>query len=267
MKRNTIPDIQSHKSNMPLVCLTAYTKPIAQLLDPHVDLLLVGDTVGMVLYGMDTTLEVTVDMMKLHGKTVVNHSQKALVVVDMPFGSYQASKADAFRNAAEIMRYSGCAAVKLEGGEEMAETIQFLTSRAVPVMGHIGLMPQHVHSMGGYKFQGRNSTQAKKIIADALAVQEAGAFAIVLEGIDEALAHEITEKLTIPTIGIGASPACDGQILVSDDMLGLFPDFTPKFVKHYAKLGEAITSAVKNYAEDVKNRSFPTKSHCFSSKK
>jgi 3-methyl-2-oxobutanoate hydroxymethyltransferase len=220
----------------------------------------------MVVYGMDSTLEVSLDIMKAHGKAVVRHSKQALVVVDMPFGSYQASPEDAFKNAADIIKHTGCAAVKLEGGKEMAETIHFLTQRGIPVMAHVGLMPQHVHTMGGYKFQGRNAAQAKKITEDAIAVQEAGAFSIVLEGVESHLAEKITHKLSIPTIGIGASPACDGQVLVIDDMLGLFDDFTPKFVKRYAEIGKNITAAVKAYAEDVKNRRFPGKEHCFVAK-
>lgn len=263
MKRKTIPDILARKGKEPLVCLTAYTKPIAQLLDPHVDILLVGDTVGMVVYGMDSTLGVTLDMMKAHGQAVVKHSKRALVVVDMPFGSYQASPQEAFKHAAELLQTTGCAAVKLEGGIEMEETVRFLTERAIPVMGHIGLMPQHVHTMGGYKFQGRTTNQAEKIMADAIAIQDAGAFSVVLEGVEATLAETVTQKLSIPTIGIGASAACDGQVLVTDDMLGLFSDFTPSFVKHYATLANSIESAVKAYAEEVKSRKFPEEKHCF----
>lgn len=267
MKRQTVTDILSRKGKEPLVCLTAYTKPLAQLLDPHVDILLVGDTVGMVLYGMESTLGVSVEMMKAHGRAVVKHSHQALVVVDMPFGSYQASPQEAFHNAADILRYTGCTAIKLEGGIEMAGTVHFLTQRGIPVMGHVGLMPQHVHVMGGYKFQGRNLEQHQKIMADAQSIQDAGAFSIVLEGVESSLAEKITQTLTIPTIGIGASAACDGQVLVNDDMLGLFPEFTPKFVKRYAELGEVITSAAASYAKEVRARQFPSEEHGFTAKK
>lgn len=266
-QRKTIADIKSRKGRDPLVCLTAYTKPFAQLLDPHVDILLVGDSVGMVLYGMDSTLEVTLGIMKAHGKAVVKHSSQALVVVDMPFGSYQASPAEAFKHAAALMRHTGCQAVKLEGGVEMAETVRFLTERGIPVMGHVGLMPQHVHMLSGYKFQGRTPEQAEKITADAASLEEAGAFSIVLEGVDSLLAEKVTSILGIPTIGIGASPACDGQVLVIDDVLGLFPEFTPRFAKRYADVGKAISEAVMRYTEEVKTRRFPAKEHCFFAKK
>jgi 3-methyl-2-oxobutanoate hydroxymethyltransferase len=260
--RKTIPEIRARKSGIPLVCLTAYTAPFARILDEFTDILLVGDSLGMVLYGMESTLGVTVDMMVNHGRAVVSSTQNACVVVDMPFGSYQASPEKAFENAARIMAETGCSAVKLEGGAEMAETIHFLTQRAIPVIGHIGLMPQHVHTMGGYRYQGRGNQEKERITGDAETVEQAGASAIVLEGITEPLARMITEHLTIPTIGIGASSACDGQILVTEDMAGLFST-TPKFVKRFGALEKELAQAAKAYAEEVQTRQFPSLEHCF----
>jgi len=251
------------KGGAPIVGLTAYTAPIARLLDPHVDFLLVGDSLGMVVYGFDSTLPVTVEMMIAHGAAVMRSSARALVVVDLPFGAYQGSPEEAFRNAARIMAETGCAAVKLEGGEEMAGTVRFLTRRGVPVMGHIGLMPQSVHAAGGFKVQGRGLEQAEAVIADAIAIADAGAFAIVIEGTVEPVARAITEKVAVPTIGIGASPACDGQILVIDDLLGVYTEFTPRFVKRYAELAPLISAAAKGYAADVRARRFPGREHCF----
>ncbi|SEL54711.1 ketopantoate hydroxymethyltransferase [Xaviernesmea oryzae] len=251
------------KGQRPIVSLTAYTTPIARLLDPHVDLLLVGDSLGMVLYGMESTLGVTLEMMIAHGQAVMRGSQTACVVVDLPFGSYQASKEQAFLSAARVMKETGCSAVKLEGGAEMAETVAFLTARGIPVLGHVGLMPQLVNTAGGYRSLGRNDKEAETIRRDAKSIEAAGAFAIVIEGTIEPLARAITESLTIPTIGIGASPACDGQILVSDDMLGLFSDFTPRFVKHFATLGPQISAAAAAYADEVKARTFPAIEHTF----
>ncbi len=265
-KRTTTLDIVSRKGKTPLVVLTAYTAPMAKLLDSHVDMLLVGDSLGMVIYGMDSTLPVTLDMMIAHGKAVTHASSKALVVIDLPFGSYQASPAQAFESSARVMAETGAAAVKLEGGTEMAETISFLTHRGVPVVGHVGLKPQSVHTLGGYRYQGRSEEEAAHILDDAIAVQDAGAFAIVLEGVREDIAARITSQLKRPTIGIGASPACDGQVLVVDDMLGITAN-TPSFVKHYAQLSQAITAAVKTYAEEVQNRTFPAPEHCFKIKK
>jgi 3-methyl-2-oxobutanoate hydroxymethyltransferase len=262
-RRLTVRDIRARKGGEPIVCLTAYTTPIARLLDPHVDILLVGDSLGMVLYGMETTLGVTLDMMINHTKAVVRGSSRACVVIDMPFGSYQESPAQAFRNCARAMAESGAAAVKLEGGREMAETIAFLETRGIPVFAHIGLKPQSVHAAGGFRSHGGTDAEAESILADAHAVAEAGAFAMVVEGTVESLARKITEEVSIPTIGIGASPACDGQVLVSDDMLGLFADFTPKFVKRYADLGPEIDKAVAEFAADVKARRFPGPEHCF----
>jgi 3-methyl-2-oxobutanoate hydroxymethyltransferase len=260
-KRRAIVDLV--KGGPPIVGLTAYTAPIARLLDPHVDFLLVGDSLGMVVYGFDSTLPVTLEMMAAHGAAVMRGSARALVVVDLPFGGYQESPEQAFRNAARIMAETGCAAVKLEGGEEMADTVRFLTRRGVPVMGHVGLMPQSVNAAGGFKVQGRGERQAERVAADADAIAEAGAFAIVIEGTIEKVARAVTEKVPVPTIGIGASPACDGQILVTDDVLGVFTDFTPRFVKRYAELAPLISAAAETYAADVRARRFPGPEHCF----
>lgn len=262
-KRLTTRDIRARKGGDPVVVLTAYSTPMARLLDPHVDILLVGDSLGMVLYGMDSTLGVSVDMMINHGKAVMRGSAKAMVVVDMPFASYQESREQAFRNAARIMAETGCAAVKLEGGREMADTIHFLTTRGVPVMAHIGLMPQAVNTAGGFRAHGRNDDEAAAIRADAQAVTEAGAFSVVVEGTVEPVARALTAEISIPTIGIGASAACDGQVLVAEDMLGLFNDFTPKFVKRFTDLSPLVSQAAADYAAEVKARSFPAAQHCF----
>lgn len=261
-KRTGIADIRARKGGEPIVCLTAYTTPVAERLDPIVDLILVGDSLGMVLYGFESTLPVTLDMMIAHGAAVRRGSRQACLVVDLPFGSYQESPAVAFRAAARVMAETGCSAVKLEGGQEMAETIAFLTARGVPVMGHVGLMPQSVNA-GGYRARGQDRKQAEQIKADAAAVAEAGAFAIVLEGVVETLAREITAQVPVPTIGIGASPACDGQVLVTDDLVGLFSSFKPKFVKRYAEVGAEIERAASAYAEDVRARRFPAPEHTF----
>ncbi|HVZ00273.1 MAG TPA: 3-methyl-2-oxobutanoate hydroxymethyltransferase, partial [Dongiaceae bacterium] len=228
--RISVPDVVAHKGQVPIVCLTAYTAPMARMLDPHVDVLLVGDSLGMVLYGFDSTIPVTLDMMCQHGAAVVRGSTRALVVVDMPFGSYQESPAQAFRNAARIIKETGCQAVKLEGGRAMAPTVQFLVERGIPVVGHIGLMPQSINTMGGYRARGRGDSEAASVMNDAIAIAEAGAFAIVVEGVMEQLAEAITNRVTALTIGIGASASCDGQVLVSEDILGLFADFKPRFV-------------------------------------
>ena len=261
--RLTVPDIVGRKGALPVACLTAYTAPMARLLDPHVDLLLVGDSLGMVIYGFDSTLPVTLDMMIAHGAAVMRGSSRALVVVDMPFATYQAAPADAFRACARVMAETGCGAVKLEGGVEMAETIAFLTARGIPVMGHVGLKPQSVHAHGGYRFQGRDEVAAHAIAADAAAVAGAGAFSLVVEAVAEPLAAEIARTIPIPVIGIGASPACDGQVLVTEDLLGLFPDFTPKFVKRYGDLADAVSGAAAAYAAEVRSRTFPGPEHCF----
>lgn len=262
-KRLTPNDITALKGQRPVVSLTAYTTPMARLFDQHCDLLLVGDSLGMVLYGMDTTVGVTVEMMIAHGQAVMRGVNRACVIVDLPFGSYQESKEQAFRTAARIMKETGCDGVKLEGGEEMAETVAFLVSRGVPVFGHVGLMPQQVNTSGGYRSKGHTDTEADKIRRDARAIDEAGAFAIVIEGTVEPLAREITGTVSAATIGIGASPACDGQVLVSDDMLGLFNDFKPRFVKHFAELAEVISRAAEDYATEVRARTFPGPEHTF----
>ncbi len=261
VKRRGIGDFV--KGGAPIVGLTAYTAPIARLLDPYVDFLLVGDSLGMVVYGFDSTLPVTVEMMIAHGGAVMRGSARALVVVDLPFGGYQESPEQAFRNAARIMAETGCAAVKLEGGAEMAETVRFLTRRGIPVMGHVGLMPQSVNTAGGFKVQGRGESQAERVAADAAAIAEAGAFSIVIEGTIEKVARAISETAPVPTIGIGASPACDGQILVTDDVLGVFTEFTPRFVKRYTELAPLISAAAEAYAADVRARRFPGKEHLF----
>ncbi|WP_353643282.1 3-methyl-2-oxobutanoate hydroxymethyltransferase [Mesorhizobium sp. WSM2239] len=256
------PDVVSRKSKIPLVCLTAYTTPMARLVDAHCDIVLVGDSVGMVLHGLTSTLGVTLDMMILHGQAVRRGIERALMVVDMPFGSYEEGPEQAFRNAARLMTETGCAAVKLEGGESMAGTIRFLAARGIPVMAHIGLTPQAVNTFGGYRVQGRGG-DAVRIMHDAAAVAEAGAFAVVLEKVPEALARRITGDIAIPTIGIGASSACDGQILVVDDMLGMFASFRPKFVKRYAELGRDAEAAIAAYAREVRERRFPDTEHVF----
>ena len=262
-KRITVPQIRAMKGEVPVVCLTAYTSLTAVLLDESVDLLLVGDSLGMVLYGMDSTLGVTLEMMIAHGKAVMRGSKKACVIVDMPFGSYQESREQAFRNAAQVMKEVGCSGVKLEGGTEMAETVRFLAERGIPVLGHVGLLPQSVNTAGGFRSLGRGEKEAADIVADAHAIADAGAFATVIEGTVEPVARQITAEIAIPTIGIGASPACDGQILVTEDLVGLFSDFKPKFVRRYAELGDGIAAAGKAYAADVRARKFPALEHCF----
>ncbi len=265
IKRLSVPSIKGHKAagGAKLVMLTAYTKPMAQLLDPHCDILLVGDSLGMVLYGMDSTLAVTLDMMIMHTKAVMRGSAKACVVLDMPFGSYQESKEQAFRNAARAMAESGAQAIKMEGGVELAETVSFLVARGIPVMAHIGLMPQHVNTMGGFKAQGREADAIEKWCNIAKAMEAAGVFSMVIEGTLEPVARAVTQAVGVPTIGIGASPACDGQVLVAEDLLGLFTDFTPKFAKKYVNVAESISAAVAQYAAEVRSGEFPAAAHCF----
>lgn len=262
IKRLTAVDIRARKGGDPLVCLTAYTTPIARLTDPHCDVLLVGDSLGMVIYGFDSTLPVTLDMMIRHGQAVMRGSQRAMVVIDLPFGSYEASPQQAFNTAARVMAETGAGAVKLEGGVAMAPTIEFLAARGIPVMAHVGLTPQAVNAFGGYTVQGWGAA-AQKIMDDAAATVDAGAFSVVLEKIPASLADRITRDITVPTIGIGASAGCDGQILVVDDMLGLFTDFRPKFVERYAELGKAADEAIAGYAADVRARRFPGPQHVF----
>lgn len=256
------PDIRARKGGTPLVVLTAYSTPMARLVDAHCDVALVGDSVGMVIHGMPSTLGVTLEMMILHGRAVVRGCAKAMPVIDMPFGSYEESPHQAFRNASRLMGETGAPAVKLEGGVHMAETIAFLAARGVPVMAHVGLTPQAVNTLGGYKVVGRDE-EAAKVMADARAVEAAGAFSVVLEKVPAGLAGRITDALTIPTIGIGAGADCDGQVLVIDDMLGLFTDFRPKFVKRFAELGKTADEAIAAYAAEVRARSFPAAEHSF----
>lgn len=262
IKALTPPDIINMKGNSPIVCLTAYTTPIARMIDEHTDLVLVGDSVGMVMHGMPNTLGVTMDMMVLHGKAVRRGLQRPLLVIDMPFGSYEKSREQAFENASRLMRETECGAIKLEGGVVMAETIRYLVDRGIPVMAHIGLTPQSVNIFGGYKTQGKDD-DGKRIMEDALAVQQAGAFSVVCEKMPDPLARKITKKLDIPTVGIGASVYCDGQILVIDDMLGMFTDFKPKFVKRFANLGEQVQNMAKVYSEEVRSRKFPGPEHVY----
>ncbi|HET7883944.1 MAG TPA: 3-methyl-2-oxobutanoate hydroxymethyltransferase, partial [Acetobacteraceae bacterium] len=250
------PAIRARKGGEPIVCLTSYTAPMARLVDPHVDLILVGDSLAMTVYGMASTVGVTLEMMIAHGRAVAQAVSHTCVVVDLPFGSYEESPSQAFGAAARIMAETGCAAVKLEGGAVMAETIRFLTGRGVPVMAHVGLTPQSVNALGGYAVRGRTEAEADAIIADAEAVAKAGAFAVVIEKTTEPLARDITRRIEPPTIGIGASAGCDGQILVVDDMIGLFTEFRPKFVHRYAEVAQSIEAAITTYAADVRARRF-----------
>lgn len=256
VRRTTVPQIARRKGGEPIVSLTSYHAHTAAIVDRFADFILVGDSLGMVMHGMESTVGVSLDLMIMHGRAVVRGTQKALIVVDMPFGTYEEGPNIAFRNAARIMKETGCGAVKLEGGTRMAETIRFLTERGIPVMAHTGLTPQSSHVMGGFKTQGRDEETWAAHIDDAKAVAEAGAFAVVLEGMVEPLAARISREIDIPTIGIGASKECDGQILVLEDMLGLNP-WTPKFVKVYGQLGPMIEQAVSDYAEEVRDRTFP----------
>ena len=256
-------DIKARKGGTPLVSLTAYTTPMAQMMDAHCDFVLVGDSVGMVLHGLPSTLGVTMEMMIMHGQAVSRGLRQAMMVIDMPFGSYEQSPEQAFDSAATLMRETKAGAVKLEGGRHMAPTIDFLVKRGIPVMAHIGLTPQSINTLGGYTVQGRGAA-ADEMLADALAVAHAGAFSVVLEKVPETLADRITAEVDIPTIGIGASAGCDGQILVVDDMLGLFTAFKAKFVKRYAELGKDGEAAIAAYAEDVRARRFPAPEHVFS---
>lgn len=256
-RRLSAPDIGARKGGEPIVALTASTTPFARLVDQGgADVILVGDSLGMVLHGLDTTLPVSIDMMILHGQAVMRGVQRALVVVDLPFGSYEESPESAFRTASRIMRETGCGAVKLEGGARMAETIRFLTQRGIPVMGHVGLTPQSIAALGSFRAQGRDRDTWPAMIEDAGAVAQAGAFAVVVEAVAEPLAVAMTKAVPVPTIGIGGSAQCDGQILVLEDMLGL-GERAPKFVRRYAEIGQVIEKAVAEYAADVRARSFP----------
>jgi 3-methyl-2-oxobutanoate hydroxymethyltransferase len=265
VRRISAPDIRARKGGAPIVSLTSYHAHTAALLDKHCDLMLVGDSLGMVMHGLESTIPVTLDMMILQGKAVMRGSSRALVVVDMPFGSYEASREQAFLSASRVMKETGCGAIKLEGGRRMAETIAFLVERGIPVMGHVGLTPQSINALGGFRTQGRDPSDWGPIEEDARAVGQAGAFAVVLEAIAEPLAAKITRDIPIPTIGIGASAACDGQVLVLEDMLGLSPR-VPKFVKRYSDLGPAIDRAVAAYAAEVRSRSFPAADNVYEMK-
>jgi 3-methyl-2-oxobutanoate hydroxymethyltransferase len=266
VKRLTAPDILARKGTTPIVALTSYHAHTARIVDQHCDVILVGDSLGMVMHGMETTVPVTLDMMILQGLAVMRGSRRALVVVDMPFGSYEASREQAFASCARVMKETGCGAIKLEGGRRMAETIAFLVERGVPVMGHVGLTPQAINTIGSFRAQGREEKDWGPIEEDARAVADAGAFAVVIEAVAEPLAARISAKLPIPTIGIGASPACDGQILVLEDMLGLSPR-VPKFVRRYGQLGPSIEAAVAAYAADVRARAFPGPDNVYGMKK
>lgn len=260
MKRLTVPALRKRKvegvTAEPIVMLTAYTARQAQLLDPHCDLLLVGDSLGQVIYGLPSSVPVTLEMMAAHGAAVVRGSYHSVVVVDMPFGAYEASPRQAFDNAARLLKETGCAGVKLEGGEAMAETVAFLVARGIPVVGHVGLTPQAVNVLGGYNARGRSDAEAAKIVSDAKALDQAGAFAIVVEGVVEPIAIEVTKSTSCPIIGIGGSAQCDGQVLVAEDMLGMF-ERVPRFVKRYAEVAETISEAAARYAAEVRARTFP----------
>lgn len=262
VKRVTAPDIKNRKGGAPIVALTAYHAHTARIIDPYVDFLLVGDSLGMVMHGYETTVPVPLDLMIMHAQAVVRGSSRALVVVDMPFGSYEESPPVAFRNAARVLKETGCGAIKLEGGVQMAETIRYLTERGIPVMSHIGMTPQAINTIGSFKPVGRYRSEWAAYEADAKAIADAGAFAVVIEALAELLAARITKEIPIPTIGIGASAECDGQILVLEDMLGLSPR-VPKFVKEYAQLGAGIEGAVKAFVTEVRNRAFPTADYTY----
>ena len=262
IKRLTAPDIFARKGGEPIVCLTSYHAHTARLVDKHCDVILVGDSLGMVMHGFETTVPVTLDMMILQGHAVMRGSKRALVVVDMPFGTYEASKEQAFMNAARVLKETGCGAIKVEGGTRLAETIAFLIERGIPVMGHVGLTPQSINTIGSFRAQGREKADWARIEQDALAVAQAGAFSLVIEAVAEPLARKLTAAVKIPTIGIGASVACDGQILVMEDMLGLSPR-VPKFVKRYTQLGPSIDKAIADYAAEVRARTFPGPEHVY----
>jgi 3-methyl-2-oxobutanoate hydroxymethyltransferase len=265
-KRLTAPAIRARKGGPPIVMLTSYHAHTARIVDKHCDVILVGDSLGMVMHGFETTIPVTLDMMILQGHAVMRGSRRALVAIDMPFGAYEASKEQAFLSAARVMKETGCGAIKVEGGQRMAETIAFLVERGIPVMGHVGLTPQAINAIGGFKAQGRDPADWERIEADARAVDDAGAFAVVVEAVAEPLAARITAEVAIPTIGIGASSACDGQVLVLEDMLGLSPR-VPKFVKRFTELGPSIDAAVEAYAAEVRARTFPGPDHVYFMKK
>ena len=266
VRRITVPQITARKGGEPIVSLTAYTAPMAEILDDHCDVLLVGDSVGMVVHGLPNTVGVTLEMMIMHGQAVMRGARKALVVVDMPFGSYEAGPQQAFENAARVLKETGAQAVKVEAGPTIAETIDYLVKRGIPVMGHVGLRPQAVNVDGAFRAKGRTEAERDRVLAEAEASADAGAFSIVIEGVAEDLAREITAAVHVPTIGIGASAGCDGQILVTEDMLGMF-DWTPKFVRRYADLRGDIGRSVGRWADDVRARRFPAEAETYFSKK
>jgi 3-methyl-2-oxobutanoate hydroxymethyltransferase len=265
IKRLTAPDISARKGGAPIVCLTSYHAHTARILDQHCDIILVGDSLGMVMHGLENTIPVTLDMMILQGRAVMRGSKRALVVVDMPFGSYEASKEQAFHSAVRVLKETQCGAIKLEGGRRMAETIAFLVERGVPVMAHIGMTPQSINVLGSFRARGREESEWADFEADGRAVADAGAFSVVIEAVAEPLARKLTEQIPVPTIGIGASPACDGQVLVLEDMLGLSAR-VPKFVKRYGNLGPQIEAAIEGYATDVRSRAFPGPEHVYGGK-
>jgi len=255
--RITVPELTARKGGDKLVALTAYTAPMAAALDPHVDLLLVGDSVGMVLHGLPSTVGVTLEMMILHAQAVMRASTRALVVVDLPFGSYEEGPVAAYRSATRVLRETGCQAVKVEAAEGVADSIAFLVQRGIPVLGHVGLRPQAVHVDGGFRAKGRTAAERERVLREAQDAAEAGAFALVVEGVAADLAAEVTRAVPVPTLGIGASAACDGQILVTEDMLGVF-EWTPRFVRRYADLRERTVAAAEAFAADVRGGRFPT---------
>ncbi|MBF97193.1 MAG: 3-methyl-2-oxobutanoate hydroxymethyltransferase [Pelagibacterales bacterium] len=263
IKRYTVPDIFLKKNKSKIVSLTCYSAKVAEIIDQYADIILVGDSMGMTLYGHKNTLSVTKQMLIEHGKAVVNHTKRSLIVVDLPFGTYEGSKEKAFEIAAEILSKTGANAVKLEGGVELSETIKFLVNRGIPIMGHIGLMPQRINIKGKFIAQGKSPSDSKKIIKDAKSLSSAGVFSIVVEAVQESLGKLLTKSVKVPTIGIGAGKYCDGQILVTDDMLGLFNTFTPKFVKKYANLYSDIDNAIKNYQKEVLSGKFPSSKNIY----
>ncbi|CAN5408639.1 3-methyl-2-oxobutanoate hydroxymethyltransferase [soil metagenome] len=266
LKRITVPGITARKGGEPIVCLTCYDAPMAEIMDPHCDVLLVGDSLGMAVHGLPSTVPVTLEMMILHGQAVMRRAKRALVVIDMPFGSYEAGMETAYANAARVMKETGAQAVKVESGPTAPATIAYLVQRGIPVMGHVGLLPQSINIDGSFRAKGREDAERARILESARQTADAGAFAVVIEGVAESLAREITEAIDKPTIGIGASAACDGQVLVTPDMLGMF-DWTPKFVRKYADLRSEIDAAVATYAADVKARRFPAEVETYFSKK
>lgn len=266
-KRLSVPEVRAMKGHAKVVMLTAYTKPMAQLLDPHCDILLVGDSLGMIVYGLDNTMNVSLDTMIAHTQAVMRGSDRAMVILDMPWGSYQESKEQAYRNCARALAESRAQAVKMEGGAEMVETVEFLVARGISVMPHIGLMPQRVSALGGFKAQGKETDAAEKWTRIARDFEAAGAFSVLIEGTVEPVARAVAESVSVPVIGIGASPACDGQVLVTEDILGLFPDFTPKFAKRYMDLGKNVSEVAAKYSEEVRGGVFPSLEHCFGVKK